>query len=474
MHGFKRLERALLMSSEAAIHVSNLSKRYEIYETPRDRLKQFVLPRLKHILGRPVTEYFREFWALKDISFEIHKGETVGIIGRNGSGKSTLLQLICGTLTPSSGKIHTQGRIAALLELGTGFNPEFSGRENVYMNAALLGLTTEQINQRFAEIEAFADIGEFIDHPVKTYSSGMYVRLAFAVVAHVDANILIIDEALAVGDALFTQKCMRFLRKFKENGTLLFVSHDAASVTALCDKALWLDHGTSQLFGPAKSVSEAYIASLYDGVSGQISDNGTEIKKNVSTTLKNNALQKDFRIDLINSSNLRNDIEIFRFDPLLSDAFGVKGAKIFNVMLLNESCTPISFVTGGEKVILHVEAQTSVELDLPIVGFSVKDKLGQVLFGDNTYLSHQFSPIRVGEGENLVAEFHFMMPILPPGDFSFSVAIANGTQNDHVQHHWIHDALIIKSLSSSVSTGLIGIPMHGITLRARQETTLTK
>jgi lipopolysaccharide transport system ATP-binding protein len=204
------------MSSDvAAIRVNNLSKCYHIYDRPPDRLKQFVLPKLQQLVGRSPRPFYREFWALKDVSFEVNRGETVGVIGRNGSGKSTLLQLICGTLYTTSGSVETNGRVAALLELGSGFNPEFTGRENVYMNGSVLGLTKGEIDDRFDDIAAFADIGEFLEHPIKTYSTGMYTRLAFAVIAHVSAEILVIDEALAVGDAFFVQKCMRFLRKFQ-------------------------------------------------------------------------------------------------------------------------------------------------------------------------------------------------------------------------------------------------------------------
>src|SRR5450759_1720920 len=238
--------------TDIAIRVSNLSKCYQIYNAPRDRLKQFVVPRLQRMAGQTPRQYFREFWALKDISFEIKKGETVGIIGRNGSGKSTLLQLICGTLSPTGGSVATNGRIAALLELGSGFNPEFTGRENVYMNAAVLGLSKEEVDQRFDAIAAFADIGYFIEQPVKAYSSGMMVRLAFAVIAHVNADILVIDEALSVGDAIFTQKCARFLRAFREKGTLLLVSHDTSSVINLCQSAIWLDQGATRMQSTAQ------------------------------------------------------------------------------------------------------------------------------------------------------------------------------------------------------------------------------
>jgi len=243
------------MSSDLAIRVRGLSKCYHIYDKPQDRLKQS--------LWRGRKRFYREFWALRDVSFEVARGETVGIIGRNGSGKSTLLQLLCGTLAPTSGEIEIHGRVAALLELGAGFNPEFTGRENVYMNATLFGLTSSEIDARYDEIAAFADIGDFIDQPVKTYSSGMFVRLAFAVIAHVDADVLVIDEALAVGDVFFTQKCMRFLRRFRENGALLFVSHDIGAVTNLCQRALWLQNGECKKQGSAKDISEAYLEAFY-------------------------------------------------------------------------------------------------------------------------------------------------------------------------------------------------------------------
>ena len=211
---------------ETVIEVANLTKYYDTYQNPSDRLKQLIFPPLLRLFGLRMKPYSRPFEALSDVSFSVKKGETFGIIGRNGSGKSTLLQILCGTLPPTSGTVKVNGKVAALLELGAGFNPEFSGKENVYMCARLYGLSTREIDDRFSKIIEFADIGDFIDKPVKTYSSGMYVRLAFSVVAHVDADILVIDEALSVGDAYFVQKCMRFLRQFMQNGTLLFVSHD--------------------------------------------------------------------------------------------------------------------------------------------------------------------------------------------------------------------------------------------------------
>lgn len=438
--------------SDIAIKVENLSKCYHIYDKPQDRLLQML------VRGR--KQYFREFWAVKDISFEIKKGETVGIIGRNGSGKSTLLQMICGTLNPSSGSIQTNGRIAALLELGSGFNPEFTGRENVYMNASVLGLTRAETDARFEDIVAFADIGDFIEQPVKTYSSGMMVRLAFAVIAHVDADILVIDEALAVGDAFFTQKCMRFLRKFMEIGTVLFVSHDTGSIKSLCNYSIWLEKGQVLQQGLPKDVCELYLQAFYEAYQG----------KNTTTRLKefkkiNNSIPiKDQRLEFINTTNLRNDLQVFKFDPY-GLSFGKGGARIQDVSLLDEEGHSLAWIVGGEKVTLRIIAHVFEYLDSPIIGFYVKDRLGQALFGDNTFLSYREQFIHCQEGGDLQADFTFYMPLLPAGEYSINTAIANGTQELHEQHHWIHDAVLFKSESSSVSSGLIGIPMLQIKMK---------
>lgn len=251
------------MSSEIAIKVENLSKCYQIYEQPRDRLKQFVLPRMQRLVGMPPNQYYREFWAVKDVSFDVKKGETVGIIGRNGCGKSTLLQIITGTLAPTSGSVSTQGRIAALLELGSGFNPDFTGRENVYLNASILGMTNEEVDDCFDQIAAFADIGKFIDSPVKHYSTGMFARLAFSVAIHVNPEILIVDEILAVGDAAFQRRCLAKFYDIRERGcTVLFVSHDQYQVKSVCQRALYLEGGCQKMFGPAGRVIDAYTIDM--------------------------------------------------------------------------------------------------------------------------------------------------------------------------------------------------------------------
>lgn len=252
------------MSSEIAIKVDNLFKCYHIYDQPLDRLKQMTLPRLQRLLGVASKQYFREFWALKDVSFEVKKGQSVGIIGRNGSGKSTLLQMICGTLNPTSGSIQTRGRIAALLELGSGFNPEFTGRENIYLNGAVLGLSRDEVDARFDYIAAFADIGYFIEQPVKTYSSGMIMRLAFAVAINVDPQILVVDEALSVGDELFQRKCFSRIEEIRKKGaTILFVSHSGSQIIELCDCAILIDAGEMLASGAPKQIVGNYQKLLY-------------------------------------------------------------------------------------------------------------------------------------------------------------------------------------------------------------------
>jgi ABC-type polysaccharide/polyol phosphate transport system ATPase subunit len=247
--------------TEIAIKVEQLSKCYEIYDSPPDRLKQLVSSGLSRLLGIKENRFYKEFWALNDISFVVRRGETVGIIGRNGSGKSTLLQMICGTLNPTKGSVETRGRVAALLELGSGFNPEFTGKENVRLNAAVLGLSSQQIDEQLDKILAFADIGDFIDQPVKTYSSGMFVRLAFAVAVHVQPEILVVDEALSVGDIAFQNKCIKKIQELKSLGTsILFVSHDLSTVQIVCDKVLWLKNSRLVLWDEPNTVCQEYYA----------------------------------------------------------------------------------------------------------------------------------------------------------------------------------------------------------------------
>ena len=448
-----------MSSNDIAIRVSNLSKCYEIYDNPRDRLKRFVMPRLMKMAGKVSKQYFREFWALKEVSFEIKKGETVGIIGRNGSGKSTLLQMICGTLTPTSGSIETNGRIAALLELGSGFNPEFTGRENVYMNASVLGLTNQEIDDRFDDIAAFADIGDFIEQPVKIYSSGMMVRLAFAVIAHVDADILVVDEALAVGDAIFTQKCMRYIRSFQKHGALLFVSHDMSAIQNLCKSALWLDHGAIQQKGISKNVAESYLQYTLQEVYGnhvKLSD--TSIGQEKVVELKTNhipSLAVDYGSMLTVTDNS-------------SKASGWKTgeAEIISLKLIKFDSDTESLFEGGEKVRLVIHAKAFQALESPILGFVLRDRLGQDMFGENTLPFTVTKSCAIKAGQSFKAEFIFRLPMLPNGEYVVMTSVANGSQYDNVQHHYLHDAFIVNVFSSKIRFGLVGIPFEKITLEA--------
>ncbi|HET7931887.1 MAG TPA: ABC transporter ATP-binding protein [Rhodanobacteraceae bacterium] len=467
------------MSSEpVVIAAQSLGKRYNIYTTPADRLRQMLMPRLQRLAGRPPREYFREFWALREASFTIRRGETIGIIGRNGSGKSTLLQLLCGTLHPSAGEVHTCGRIAALLELGAGFNPDFTGRENVFLSGLLYGIGEAELRARFDSIAAFADIGDFIDQPVKTYSSGMYVRLAFAVAAHVDADILVIDEALSVGDVVFTQKCMRFLRRFQERGTLVFVSHDTSAVTNLCHRAIWLDEGRVRMDGTARDVVEHYLAIQHavdrarqgERVAVPAANTTPSTGSDVAAAAASVVVEMprdvvDPRQTALNGGTQRNLIQLFAFAPPDPDRhFGAGAARIIGLRLLAGEGEGRKVFAGGEPVELVVEAEAVQPISAPIIGFHVKDRLGQLLFGDNTYLTRMERPLSVPAGARLRARFRFRMPILPNGDYSVDAALATGTQDDHTQQDWAYDALAFRATESSMHHGLVGIPMHSIEL----------
>jgi lipopolysaccharide transport system ATP-binding protein len=451
------------MSDEVVIKAQGLSKEYPIFQSPKDRLKQMVLPRLQGLLGWPKQKYYHPFVALNDVSFEVRRGESLGIVGRNGSGKSTLLQIVAGTLQPSIGSIEVHGRVAALLELGSGFNPEFTGRENVYLNCSILGLSREETDVRFQSIQDFADIGSFIDQPVKTYSSGMTMRLAFAVIAHVDADVLIVDEALAVGDVFFVQKCMRFIRDFQKRGSLLFVTHDTTSLQSLCENAIWLEKGCLREAGSAKRISEQYLKVTYAEKQGIVFSDEMPVESNpkAKPPAREEAVV-DQRSEFINSSNLRNDIKVCQLDPH-GASFGAGGAVIEAVVLRDaRTKSRLAYVVGGEEVVLAISVHAKVALDRPIVGFFIKNQLGQNLFGDNTYLSYEGSPVAVEADQVLTAYFRFVMPYLPAGDYMVCAACANGTQADHVQHHWSHEALLLRSESSHLAGGLVGLPMRSI------------
>lgn len=364
------------MSSDIAVKVEGLSKCYQIYDQPRDRLKQFVMPRLRRPFGLATKQYFKEFWSLKDVSFEVKKGETVGIIGRNGSGKSTLLQIICGTLGATSGSTSSKGRIAALLELGSGFNPEFTGRENVYLNASILGLTKKEIDTRFGEITAFADIGDFIEQPVKTYSSGMMIRLAFAVAINVEAEIIVIDEALSVGDIAFQYKCLQKIKELRSLGvTILFVSHDIGSIIEFCNRALVFNSGEMVFIGnPADAVG--YYKQLLSH----------------SSNLPKSEISNYFDLNSVSYLQAAHQINPNK------EEYGDGSAVIFDWGILREDRTPAYAIDNSEVIEIIIFVRFNRACFEPVIGYFLTDAKGREIVGTNTnYEGFSIGPKDVGD-----------------------------------------------------------------------------
>jgi lipopolysaccharide transport system ATP-binding protein len=370
------------MSSDVAIKVQGLSKSYQIYDQPHDRLKQFVIPRVQQLFGQRTSQFYRDFWALQDISFDVTKGESVGIIGRNGSGKSTLLQIITGTLSPTSGTVTTHGRIAALLELGSGFNADFTGRENVYLNGALLGFSTAQIDEKFDAIAAFADIGEHLDQPVKTYSSGMLVRLAFAVQVQVEPDILIVDEALAVGDALFQKRCFQRIDALVSKGTtLLFVSHDQESVRTLTSRALLLHKGRTIEWGASSEVVLSYRKLLHDEEAAYFAAVTTDMVEQAKrTTQVCDYAARAAAGPAANPAVSANEDEA-GFDRL---SFGDGAVKIVNVEVLDADSHACSVFYPGERLRIRVTCECFTSIDKLNVGIRLRNKEGVKMYSWGT------------------------------------------------------------------------------------------
>lgn len=445
-----------MMSSEVAIQVKNLGKCYRIYEKPLHRLAEFLIKSRK---------FGRDYWALQNISFEVRRGETFGIIGRNGAGKSTLLQLISGTLSSTTGEINVNGRVAALLELGAGFNPEFTGRENVVMTASIYGLSTAQINERIDSIFKFAEIGDFVDQPVKTYSSGMYVRLAFAVIANVDADILIVDEALSVGDVRFQQKCVRFLESFKDKGgTLLFVSHDSAMVMALCEKVLYLNRvnnlHTSQT-GNADAMCKAYFKDIY-AERQKVEGPDPKSREGQVDSGQNYELKKHTHDNLINTNTNTNTVKSAGATVGVScfqkgaESFGDGSGVIEDASFVNEHNERVSNFKTGEKISLIVNVKATKKINKPAVAIILKDRSGQFLFSDGTVDAYQNKNISMYEGQNAKIKFSFLFPNLIEGVYSMDISFADGTHLDHVNLHWIHDVLEIRVSKGRNVVGVSG------------------
>lgn len=402
------------------ILVDTISKCYRIFQNPQDRFKQALIDRFQTVLGtKNVRPLYREHWALRDVSFEVQPGEAVGILGRNGAGKSTLLQIIAGTVAPTSGTVQTTGRITALLELGSGFNPEFTGRENVFLNAQILGLSREEALARFDDIASFADIGDFIEQPVKTYSSGMIMRLAFAVQTVLDPDVVIVDEALSVGDAKFQEKCFRKLRMLREIGTsILFVSHDINAVTSFCDRALLFDAGALVNSGRPVDVSKVYIESLYGEPSTGLTHEEQGDLTGKSEPERISTIQS-LVPDLTETNAVQGD-----------HRFGDRRVEIMNVAIFDRSGKRVDVLVSGDQY----RISQTVVAHFPVVdlasGFIIRNKRGVDLFGmTNKTAGVEIPRIEAGQAFEISIIFDAW---LAAGDYFLQAANAgeNGVQYD--------------------------------------------
>jgi lipopolysaccharide transport system ATP-binding protein len=437
-----------MSSDNVAISVQNLSKCFYTYDKPRDRLKQAIVPRLQRWAGDEVTTYGKEFWALRDISFDVKKGETVGIVGRNGSGKSTLLQIICGTLTPTTGSVETRGRIAALLELGSGFNPEFTGRENIYLNAAVLGLTRDEVDARFDAIAGFADIGEFIDQPVKAYSSGMAVRLAFAVQAQVDPEILIVDEALSVGDARFQAKCFERLRQLKDNGTsILLVTHASEQVVTHCSRAILINESRIELIGESRPVVNRYMDILF-GREKRPEKEEAAAPLPVTPSRTPEVVNLSFEPNAYASRPGYNPHEY---------RWGDGAASLLDFHLSAAGREYPNTIEPGEEIQLNLAIQFNHMVVSPILGFTIKTKEGVTVYGTNSYLLDCESMKTIGsEGTQATACLKFVNR-LATGDYFISVGIASRFGEDILPHDRRYDSIHFVVAPTPQVLGLIDL-----------------
>ncbi len=396
----------MTLPDDVCIAVRDVSKCYQVYEQPSDRLKQALYPRIQRSMGMAASRYFREFWALRNVSFEVRRGETMGIIGRNGSGKSTLLQLICGTLEPTSGEIETRGRIAALLELGSGFNPEFTGRENVFMNAAVLGLSEEQIQERYERIVDFAEIEDFIDQPVKTYSSGMFMRLAFAVQAHIDASIVVIDEALTVGDVFFRQKCYSRLDQLRADGAaILLVSHSMPDIEQFCERAIMLDHGDPKFIGPSGDAARHYYL-LHQPAHQPLVSTEEEGVLELSADDGDSRPAAAAFIDISGRTQVADGRAICT-----------------GVAVLDEHGIARTSFVQGERAIFYYEFEVSGDIGVPIVGMTISDDRGVIVHGKNNLQYPDDVPDTSTRTRRVAANQEVKLD-LAAGEYTFEVGLA--------------------------------------------------
>lgn len=411
------------MQSDCAIRAENISKVYRIYDKPADRLMQFF-----HRNGKKL---FSEFQALDNLNFSVKKGETLAIVGANGSGKSTLLQIIAGTLTPTSGTVATDGRVAALLELGAGFNPDFTGMENIQLSGRLYGLSEAEMTERLDSIIEFSGIGDFIDREVKTYSSGMYVRLAFSVIAHLDPDILIVDEALAVGDFIFQQKCAKYMRETLAHATKLLVTHDLGAVSAMADRTLVLSKGKQIFIGDTQTGLAVYQKVMRASLEGQ-----EVTADDVAPTGDTDSLQNE---DWTPVETCRTS--------------GAGRVRITHIDWLVAGRRQARTIQEGDLLQLSVRLQLNESVTEPILGYQVQDRLGKPIFGENT-LSSSLQVDTLSPG-GYKARLDIVWPQVATGEYGITAGIGNGAVADaHVEECWAHNIITLASLKTT--------PEHGV------------
>ena len=413
---------------ESSIYLKNLSKKYPIYNRPSQKLLELLT------LGK--KQFHREFWALRDIHLEVQAGTTLGIVGQNGSGKSTLLQIVAGILRQTSGDCFVDGCVSALLELGSGFNPEFTGRENVFMNGVIMGLTRGQIEKRLDAILKFAEVGDFIDQPVKTYSSGMFMRLAFSLAIHVDPDILLVDETLSVGDLVFQHRCINRIRRLREQGkTILFVTHDLQAVTRLCDRAILLDGGEKLEDGTPEKVVQRYQALVFE-----------REKKAAGKGYSGAQIQPDGTLEVVTSI------------PYIHHRYGNRGAEILGIILCSHKGQVLDEVRAGQEVRLLISARFHQDIENPIIGFTVRDRLGVEITSSNTpYEGLDLPPGK--PGDTVTVAFRIRVPQLRPGSYSISPAVAQGNVWEHTIEDWIDNAYIINLADTGLIYGTMRWPV---------------
>ncbi len=395
------------------VNFHQVAKSYAIYEKPAQRLVELAT-------FNRLTRH-RDFWALRDISFEIPRGESFCVIGENGSGKSTLLQIVAGILHPTSGNAQVQGRVAALLELGSGFNPEFTGRDNVYLNGAILGFSSSRMDSVYQRIIEFAEIGDFIHQPVKTYSSGMVVRLAFAVAIHVDPEILLVDEALAVGDIYFRQRCLRKVHELRTRGvTIIFVSHSMGDVKAIGKRTLWLEQGRIRALDTTDRVVARYLAAMTEKDTHYAEEHS---EPNELTTTTPHALATTI--------------------PNIDHRHGDGRASVIGIAILDADGNPTALMEPASRITVRISVRAEQAIPRPNVGFMLRNHLGLDFAGTNTLREgHAMPPMAPGELRTI--DFHLDLPQLYPGAFSFSPAIADGNLTHYQMCDWIDNAITLQ------------------------------